>query len=124
MVLVTCEPKTAGAGRRERRLWVVLSEWMTRRRCAWVNLQRPMDGLAGVCGEVLVGLVVVKGPEDLKEAAAFRDFFPHGRLVAVVLSTDSEILTALQTYSPCFIALNERDDAAVPDVLERLGNCV
>lgn len=123
MMLVTSTPKFSGASRRERRLWVVLSEWMTRRGCSWVCLGRAISSSKEMLDEVPVGVVVVRGPEDLKDAEVFRDQLPHGRLVAVVFCSDPELLAALQKYSPCFVALNDRDDAAFPDVLERLGRC-
>ncbi len=123
MVLVTPVPELSGSSRRERRLWVVLSEWMSRQGCSWVCLEKPGDSKAGIFSEIAVGLVVIKDSKDLEKAAVFRERFPHGRLVTVVLSSDPELLLALQRFSPCFIALDERDDAAVPQVLERLGKC-
>ncbi|MEJ5349661.1 MAG: hypothetical protein WHS46_13355 [Desulfosoma sp.] len=121
MVLVTPLPEISGSSHRERRLWVVLSEWMTRQGCTWVRLEKPVHSKVTIFSGIAVGLVVVRGMKDLEKAVVFREQFPHGRLVTVVLSPDPQLLMALQKFSPCFIALDERDDAAVPQVLERLG---
>ncbi len=120
MVVLTHVPKLFGASRRERRLGEMLSRWMFRTGRQWAEMEDSVDPKAVPFGQIPVGFVVVKGPGDLSQAAAFRDRFPHGRLVAVVLDLDENLLLALQRYSPCFTALNEVDDAAVPEVLERL----
>lgn len=120
MVVLTHMPKPFGASRRERRLEEMLSRWMFRSGRRWAEMDDPAAPKAIPFGEMPVGLVVVKGPDDLSRAAAFRNRFPHGRLVAVVLHYDPDLLVMLQRYSPCFTALSELDDAAIPEVLERL----
>lgn len=120
MVVVTPMPNFSKISRRERRLWVLLSEWLCRRGCPWVDLANAKDVQVRASDKV-VGLVVIRSAEDLEDAATFRDRFPHGQLVAVGMVYDPNLLVALHKFSPCFVALNEGDDAAVPEILESLG---
>jgi len=119
MVVVSL-PSTLGASRRERRLRAVLSRWMSETGCPWRGLEEEDRQGEAPTGEIPVGLLVVKGREDLRLVEVFRNRFPHARWVSVVLSPQSDLLLALQRFSPSFMALSETDDAALPEVLERL----
>lgn len=120
MVLVCHGPHGLGSTRRERRLWALLCRWAAQEGCRMLEMTEAASRQSLMTGEIPLGVMVAAGMEDLSPMALFRSRFPHGHLVVVVLKPDSELLVAVQRFSPCFVAVTERDDAAIPQVLARI----
>lgn len=87
----------------------------------WVDWREALEGDPRWAADARVFLILISERHDLEALEPYRDRLKHLKVVAVVLAPHEELLLAVQSFSPCFIAVSEADDAAVPEVLKGLS---
>ncbi|MEJ5365653.1 MAG: hypothetical protein WHS86_11155 [Desulfosoma sp.] len=114
-------PKRTQRDRRSRRMASAMAELSREEGWRWMDWREAMDGDPRYVADARVFLMVVAGFQDLEPLEPCRDRLRHLKVAAAVLAPDEDLILAVQSYSPCFIALSDADDAAVPEVLKCLS---
>ncbi|ROR01689.1 hypothetical protein [Desulfosoma caldarium] len=117
MVLVCHVPHGCRSKKRVQRLWALLCRWAIQEQCRLLDLAQIHWRQTDIADPALLGVMVASDIVDLSPIRLFRSRLPHGHLVVVIVNPHLELLVAVQRYSPCFVAVTERDDAAIPQVL-------
>ena len=121
MIALYYLPQGTEQASRIQSLKVLMNLFAAEKGWEWVDWREAAGRRAFAAAEARVALVAVFQPSDLELLACLRRQTPAVRPVVVVLVPDPQLLLRVHDLSPCFIAVGEADEAAMPAVLERLS---